>query len=554
MWYLIFFYLFAYTFFSGISAENFNLSTISALREWNNAVINLRFLEPPVQAITRLQGIEEVVLGPLHACTENGLVRNPFTNQFFVPPRLPPELCTNEQKNIAIYYALLRLTLSIQSQDPQLILDSFVFLTNGLDPFDESLDLSTPVGVGNFFGFMFAKFAENDGTNQLGILRCNKKFPSFPIELQFNGLNYSDYTCYRPVNDFDKIRVLDRWAPLLVHADTVVDAKKLVEIQTFTFPGWASKNDFAAIDKKAFIDSIPPPIPAFKDHYCKNAAHDSDLMESCLVDASIDPKKKLNPKFLAQVEEVIEASAALNDTSKSLIEVFENQNNGVVIPFRTLFVELGIPNPGPVINGTGPLDPNDPQSINGQAKLLISFGVTVESAGILMEGAKLKYDYARPITVIRELFKNKFIKAWGGPFQGTVTLKGAEFASYVPTRPWAEHPSFVCCESAASAIFVDLIRGNGTEGTGGLPFQVTVPAGSSRIEPGVVPAEPVTFVWNTTQQYIDAACESRVLAGVSFRAGVEAVKETCKDIGRKSFWRWVKINNGEPLIYEDPFP
>jgi hypothetical protein len=533
--------------------QGVNLSIISALREFNNAIINLRFLEPPVTLIARLQGIEEVILGVLHACTDNGLARFPLNNTLFEPPRLPPSECTNEKKNVALFYALLRLALSIQSQDTNFILDTFVDITGGLDPFDVSTNLSTAVGVGNFFGNLFVEFAENDGTNQLGLLECNLWDPSDPIEIQFHGLNYSDYTCYRPVNrDEDRVIIVNRWAPLFVHANTLSDSMKLVELQTFVTPGLANKVLFPLIDKKEFVDSIEPPEPFFgfkrnqeEMDYENAKATDARWSEKNEdLDRAID-KRLINDQFLEQIEEVIERSAALNDTTKALVEIFDNQNFGVVIPFRTLFVERGIPNPGM------PLDPNDPESIDGQAKLLVSFGLVAEAAAILMEKAKLEFDSARPITVIQTLKKNKEIQAWGGPGLGTVTMKGREFHSYVPTRAWAEHPSFVCCEVAASAKFVDLIRGNGTENTGlGLPFRANFPAGSSTIEPGIVPAQDLTFQWDTSDEFVRAGCESRIDAGVSFRAGIEAVIEKCEDIGRKTFDRWVEINNGEPLLYQ----
>ena len=44
------------------------------------------------------------------------------------------------------------------------------------------------------------------------------------------------------------------------------------------------------------------------------------------------------------------------------------------------------------------------------------------------------YDYVRPVSAIRFLYKDQSVQAWGGPFQGTQVIRGDQFQSYIRTR------------------------------------------------------------------------------------------------------------------------
>jgi hypothetical protein len=121
---------------------------------------------------------------------------------------------------------------------------------------------------------------------------------------------------------------------------------------------------------------------------------------------------------------------------------------------------------------------------------------------------KRQYDSIRPLTAIPLLFNNKKIRAWGGPGKGTVELDGSRWLPYQPaTYPTPPTPEYVSEESAiASAAAYILKSWTGSDRFGD---SVTLATGSSKIEPGKIPAQAVTLTWTT---FTDAAAEAGIAA------------------------------------------
>jgi hypothetical protein len=103
---------------------------------------------------------------------------------------------------------------------------------------------------------------------------------------------------------------------------------------------------------------------------------------------------------------------------------------------------------------------------------------------------KRTYDSVRPATAIPLLFKGKTIRAWGGPGKSTVEMDAAQWIPYQPASfPTPPFPDYRCVHStysAAGAAILSLWTGSNRFGD-----SVTLPAGSSRIEPGVTPAHAI---------------------------------------------------------------
>ena len=102
----------------------------------------------------------------------------------------------------------------------------------------------------------------------------------------------------------------------------------------------------------------------------------------------------------------------------------------------------------------------------------------------------------RPLTAIPFLFQGQQIQAWGGPFKGTVTMDGRNWIPYqpstFPTPPFPECSSGHSTFSAAGAEILKLFTESDAFGD-----SATFLAGTSKIEPGHTPAQPVTLTWNT---------------------------------------------------------
>jgi hypothetical protein len=109
---------------------------------------------------------------------------------------------------------------------------------------------------------------------------------------------------------------------------------------------------------------------------------------------------------------------------------------------------------------------------------------------IVVWEAKRFYHYVRPVTAIRFRFSSQPVRAWAGPYHGTRLIPGDTWQSYVPTPPFAEYVSGHSTFSAASA---EILRS--FTGSDHFWAQVTIRAGGSPIEPGLVPREAVTLAW-----------------------------------------------------------
>lgn len=109
----------------------------------------------------------------------------------------------------------------------------------GLDPADESLDVSRPVGLGNLCAFHLLAARHDDGANQLGDRN--------------SGTAYSDYTNYAPMNTPDHLTDPNRWQPLRTADGTV---------QVFLAPQWRHVAPFALSSPDQFR---PPPPPQYPD-------------------------------------------------------------------------------------------------------------------------------------------------------------------------------------------------------------------------------------------------------------------------------------------------
>lgn len=80
------------------------------------------------------------------------------------------------------------------------------------------------------------------------------------------------------------------------------------------------------------------------------------------------------------------------------------------------------------------------------------------------------------------------------------------------------------------------------------------PAGSSKIEPGMTPAEDLTIAFPNIRELIFAASESRIDGGMHFSEAVPAGKDLCRGIGNIAV-DWVKsLVNNQDMIEDFPLP
>jgi hypothetical protein len=163
-------------------------------------------------------------------------------------------------------------------------------------------------------------------------------------------------------------------------------------------------------------------------------------------------------------------------------------------------------------------------NLDSDAKLFFMLGNAMMDASIASWWQKYKYDFVRPVTAIREYYKNQNINSWLGPGKNPSTgnfgtVLGQDWMPYqaltVVTPPFPEYVSGHSTFSAAGATLLALANGSDTFGG-----SITIGRGSSKIEPHQnVPAADVPLSWPTFTDASNEAGMSRRYGGIHFYSG-----------------------------------
>lgn len=304
-----------------------------------------------------------------------------------LPRRPASEGLTNRNRNIAIMHASLHTLTATNPRNRanwrQILIDV------GLNPDDNSSDLSTAVGIGNTAGKAVVAGRARDGFNRDGDEGGEK----------YNLKRYYDYTGYEPFNTAFDLKDPDRWQPKIV-----TQGGGLFQIQKSVTPQWGKTKAFSYDDAKAF--SAPAPTAKWRS----------------------------NPNaYRQQVDEVIDASANLTDYQKMSAEFFNHK-----------FASLG--------RGGDFVRRKHGMSLERFVQYDFLLQVASFDGGIVTWQEKAKYDTVRPWSAIRFLYGKKKLRAWGGPGKGTVNdITGNEWESYLPVADHPEYPSGSSCFCAAHA-------------------------------------------------------------------------------------------------------
>jgi hypothetical protein len=278
---------------------------------------------------------------------------------------------------------------------------------------------------------------------------------------------YSDYTGYQPVNDPDHINDPNRWQPIRFsdgHGGFVVPG--------YIGPFWGLVTPFALSSSSQFQPGPPERYP--------------------------------HGEYIAQAEEILVINAHLDDRQKMIAEYWADGPHSELPPGHwTLFAEF--------------VSRRDGHTFDQDVEMFFIVGNAVFDAGIAVWQCKREFDSERPITAIHFLKTGKKVLATV-PGQGRQVIDGAAWVPYQPstfvTPPFPEYISGHSAFSAAAAQV--LLRWTGSDDFGG---SVTLPAGSSRVEPGMTPAADVTLSWATFSEAADEAGISRRYGGIHFEHG-----------------------------------
>lgn len=363
----------------------------------------------------------------------------------------------------------------------------------GYNPNNTSTDTTTAAGIGNTIAATLMNARRNDGSNQLN--------------------NYVDTIGYSTPNTPTQVVDIELWTPESVPIDSGS------ALQRYLTPHWGTVQSFSLTDNAQYR---PPEIIRFL--LDPNASADLQAGTITRGDGTVVPISAalvgvdINPAFIQQAVDVVAFSANLTDEQKLIAEFWED---GPGTPFP----------PGTWMEFGQDISQRDNNTLDEDVQLFFALGNAVMDAGIATWEAKLSYNSARPVRVIRELGRLGLIgtdsngdgvfeiNAWGGPGLGTITIPATQFLTYqnpfgAPSPPFAEYTSGHSAFSAAGAEILRLFTGS--DDFGG---SVTFAPGTSAFEPGITPGSPVTLSWDTFSEAAGEAGISRRYGGIHFLDG-----------------------------------
>jgi len=433
--------------------------------QWNNAALQrTRDAKLGAPMVARALAVVHTCMYDAWAAYDDRAVGTQLTGAL----RRPVSERTEANKARAISYAAYRALIDVMPVDADSV---YVPLMKklGYDPDDISTDIETPTGIGNVACAAVLEFRHHDKSNQLGDLAQGQ---------------YSDWTHFRPVNTPSTIPMrlpaihpidVSHWQPL-----TYVDSTGSLVTQMFMGAQWCFVTPFAMSSGDEFrgaVQSLPPAVYG-------------------------------SAEYQGQADELVAMSAGLTDQQKMMVEYWsDGPDSEQALGHWNLFAQF--------------VSARDRHSVDDDVKMFFALSNAMLDASIAAGDAMRAYDSVRPITAIPLLFRGKKIRAWGGPGKATVEMDGSQWLPYQPAAfPTPPFPDFVSGHSTYSAAAATILTS--WTGSDRFGYWVTIPVGSSKIEPGITPAHPVVFRWETFSDAANQAGISRRYGGINFRRADQA--------------------------------
>jgi hypothetical protein len=150
------------------------------------------------------------------------------------------------------------------------------------------------------------------------------------------------------------------------------------------------------------------------------------------------------------------------------------------------------------------------------------------NAILLVWRDKVLFNLVRPTTVVHAVKGETFVESYAGPFQGTQTIAGNDWQPYIRTMPHAEFPSGSSCVCTAFAETLQALSGSDETN---IAVVQEIPAGSSKLEPGLTPAADFTLSFTKWSEIQELCGVSREYGGMHFSEAVPAGEQLCGGVG-----------------------
>ena len=393
--------------------------------------------------------------------------------------RVAEEQRTLKNKETAISYAAYRSMLAYYFSDSVMLKNKMKEF--GFDPDNHSSDPSTPEGIGNLAAKAVIDARMNDGSNQTGTMQGS------------NGSIYSDYTAYIPVNSADTLKDIKHWQPKYFS-----DGKGGKFAPACLTPHWGKVKPLLLDSGNQFRCQPPPAI------------------------GSVQLEK--------EVKEVVELQANLTNEQKGLVEFMRDGPKSVQQAGHWFIFAQDV-------------SIRDNHTLDQDVKMYFAVEAAAMDGFIACWDTKMKYDFARPYTLVHYYYKNKRIKGWGGPDKGMIEMQGQEWRPYSPeTFLCPPFPSYISGHSTISGACAEILR----LFTGNDHFGVEVKRKPGEMtEPNNIGAE-VTLKFPTFTETANMAGLSRVLGGYHIQFENEEGLKLGRNIAA-AVWKKYLFYTGEKI-------
>lgn len=108
----------------------------------------------------------------------------------------------------------------------------------------------------------------------------------------------------------------------------------------------------------------------------------------------------------------------------------------------------------------------------------------------------------------------------------------------------SEYPSGSSCICTAYAETLQLLTGE--DSTGAFQVGFTIPAGSSKTEPGKTPQADMDLFYSTWSEVQEACGQSRLYGGMHFSKAIPAGEELCSGLSSLIVGRAEMLKQGDP--------
>ncbi|MBK7407260.1 MAG: vanadium-dependent haloperoxidase [Saprospirales bacterium] len=314
--------------------------------------------------------------------------------------RRPESERTEANKEKAISYAAYRAMMEYYWADSALWKTQMTQM--GYDPENNSMDPSTPEGIGNLAAKMVIEARKNDGANQSG------------DESGSDGTPYSDYTGYQPVNNPDENVDINRWQPKYFS-----DGKGGQYAPGCLTPYWQKVKPLL-LDSSSQFRPGPPPMVG-------------------------------SEQLAREVKEVIDLQANLTPEQKALVEFMRDGPRSVQQAGHWMIFAQDV-------------SVRDNHTLDQDVKMYFLVTAVAMDAFIAAWDSKMYYDFARPYALVHDYYQEQVIKAWGGPEVGMTDMKGQQWRPYSPDTflcpPFPSYVSGHSCISGGCSKALELFTGN----------------------------------------------------------------------------------------------